>query len=278
MANHQEPTRGAEDARRQDAVPAQPETRKEHSFSSRSKKAKRRHKYDSSSEESNEDTDGSSSDSISSYDGERRRRRQSKHHGPTGRTKVGRFGNLRELKPTNSLYKELLSYRYYRLNSTSQKRTTKQTAKVSSFIERMELTSMGHRFDGYDPIKVLDFLSRFVSESNVLGMSEGQANLALPKVLLGFASFFVATTAGNDHADFEWFMIPALSILSNSSLMTAVCRGGRHLKPEWIGLSSVSSKLCETETFAGRISSRDQATTPESRNADPIFCWTFSGR
>ena len=40
-----------------------------------------------------------------------------------------------------------------------------------------------HTFDGSDPIKIFDFLTRFVNEADMLSMSEAQAFIALPNFL-----------------------------------------------------------------------------------------------
>lgn len=48
----------------------------------------------------------------------------------------------------------------------------------------MELASKDHRFSRVDPIQVLDFLSRYVRESDI---QEAQAFIALPSLLIGFA-------------------------------------------------------------------------------------------
>ena len=40
-----------------------------------------------------------------------------------------------------------------------------------------------HTFDGSDPIKIFDFLTRFVNEADILAMSEAQVFIALPTFL-----------------------------------------------------------------------------------------------
>ena len=51
----------------------------------------------------------------------------------------------------------------------------------------MEYSLKEFRFNGQDPIRVLSFLAKFVEEAELLHMTEAQAFLALPKLLLGFA-------------------------------------------------------------------------------------------
>ena len=54
-------------------------------------------------------------------------------------------------------------------------------------MKRMEYTLKEYSFNGTDPIRVLAFLAKFVEEAEILRMSEGQAFMALPKLLTGFA-------------------------------------------------------------------------------------------
>lgn len=81
----------------------------------------------------------------------------------------------------------MLSYRKYRLDDATQRRSSRTTGKVHDFLKRMELTLKDHRFSGEDPIRVLDFLARYVKEANIQAMSEAQAFIALPSFLIGFA-------------------------------------------------------------------------------------------
>ena len=64
------------------------------------------------------------------------------------------------MRATNPLYDQLLDYRYYRLRKTSQSRSSRDTGKAKEYVKRMEY---------------------------ILCMSEGQAFIALPKLLTGFA-------------------------------------------------------------------------------------------
>ena len=73
------------------------------------------------------------------------------------------------------------------------------TGKVRDFIKRMDTSLQRHRFSGGDPVLILEFLRRFVQEADILGMSEAQAFLALPKFLDGTAEahFFAAHDASS---------------------------------------------------------------------------------
>ena len=96
-------------------------------------------------------------------------------------------GGLKELQPTNLLFRSLLSYRTYRLGDLSDPRTPRGNSKIKDRITRLELPMRCHTFDGRDPIHVLDFLARFVREADMLKMSEAQACIAVPYFLRGHA-------------------------------------------------------------------------------------------
>ena len=135
---------------------------------------------DPSSDEDRRSQPSSSSDEEDNHFRSRRDTRNRKSKG-------AKYPGLKELSPTNSLYKDALSYRSYRLEDTSQRRTSRETGKVRDYIKRMDIKLKQHHFTGEDPIMVLDFLARFVREANIQEMSEAQAFLALPHFLDGFA-------------------------------------------------------------------------------------------
>lgn len=91
-----------------------------------------------------------------------------------------------EIRPKHLFYWKLLSYRYFRLDNLSLKRTYRETGKVKYCITRLILVTMKNS-SGEDPILVLDVLSRFGQEAGILDMSEPQAYIALPYVLLCLA-------------------------------------------------------------------------------------------
>lgn len=59
-------------------------------------------------------------------------------------------------------------------------RTTRGPDTVGDCIKRMPLSLRRHYLSGQYPIFVLDFLGRFMSETDKIKMSEGQAYVALP--------------------------------------------------------------------------------------------------
>ena len=58
---------------------------------------------------------------------------------------------------------------------------------MKDFIKRMGITLNERKFDGSDPILIIDFLVRFVKEANVHKLSEAQAFVTLPYFLNGMA-------------------------------------------------------------------------------------------
>ena len=119
----------------------------------------------------------------------RPRNRSSRSRRPPGisRSKGPRHEDpdFKEIRPSDPLYKKLLSYRYYRLNRLSSRRTGRETGKTRDHIRRMEITLRDHSFSGEDPIKVLEFLAAFRDEANTLEMTEAQAYVVLPYLLRG---------------------------------------------------------------------------------------------
>ena len=87
------------------------------------------------------------------------------------------------MRPTNHLYDVLVNYRYYRLKRRSSTRTGRETGKVKDHIRRLATAVNGLKFDGSDPIAILNFLTRFTEEADILEMKESQAFIALPHFL-----------------------------------------------------------------------------------------------
>ena len=95
--------------------------------------------------------------------------------------------NFRVIRPSDPLYRKLLSYRYYRLERTEAERTGRETAKTRDHIKRMEITMKEAMFSGEDPILVLEFLAKYCKEADLLEMTEAQAYVVLPYLLKGSA-------------------------------------------------------------------------------------------
>ena len=138
---------------------------------------------DTSESSDSSDTSLTSNNSSSTSEGRSRPTRPTGRGGVHSRAKGKKHPTLRTLRPTNHLYDVVLNYRYYRLKRRASGRTGHETGKVKDHIRRMHTASSDLGFDGSDPIAILSFLSRFVSEADILTMKESQALLALPYFL-----------------------------------------------------------------------------------------------
>ena len=59
-------------------------------------------------------------------------------------------------------------------------RTVAETSEVRVHIRNFALMMKQHAFDGSDPMKIFEIISRFVNEADMHRMSEAQAFIALP--------------------------------------------------------------------------------------------------
>ena len=113
------------------------------------------------------------------------------------RRKGPKHKGLKELRPTNLLFRSLLRYRTYRFGDLSDQRTPRGTSKIKDHIKRFELTMRGHTFHGEDPIHLLDYFAHFVRDADTLKMSEAQTCIAVPYFLRGNAEQQFNTVRGS---------------------------------------------------------------------------------
>jgi hypothetical protein len=95
-----------------------------------------------------------------------------------------RVPGLQEIIPSRSAYRRLLSYRTYRLVNKSKRFDPTVTAKLPSYAKRMK-HSFEEKFDGTEPIAVLDFLFSFEETADHNRVSEGAATRLMPYFLKG---------------------------------------------------------------------------------------------
>ena len=100
------------------------------------------------------------------------------------RIKGPKVPGLEEIVPSRSAYRRLLSYRTYRLANTSQRYDPTVTAKLATYAKRMK-HSLEEKFDGNEPIAVLDFLRSFKETADHNKVSEGAAARLMPYFLKG---------------------------------------------------------------------------------------------
>ena len=102
------------------------------------------------------------------------------------REKGARYPGLYTIKPADPTFDRLLNYRYYRLQRTRVTRSSERTLEVKKHIKSLDL-SLRKKFTGKDPVMILNFLTRFVEEADIIKMTEAQALLALPHYLMDSA-------------------------------------------------------------------------------------------
>ena len=90
-----------------------------------------------------------------------------------------------ERNPRNQRFRKVLSYKKYRLEKRSTKRSGSVRKRVSTWTKRMS-TSVA-KFSGKDPISVLKFLATFKIAADNNGIPEGGACLVLRNFLEGRA-------------------------------------------------------------------------------------------
>lgn len=145
------------------------------SDSDSSERRRRKRQKAKKSRRSSKDLDNPSSDEDSD---EAPRRRSKPWKGP-------KQAGLKELKPSDPRFKEVLSYRRYRLRNTDGKRGTKVSKQTGVYARRFSHVLSPLVFDGENPIGILQFLTAFKNELDSNGLSEGAALLLCPKFLIG---------------------------------------------------------------------------------------------
>ena len=98
-----------------------------------------------------------------------------------------RVEGLKELRPSDPRFTDVLSYRRYRLLNTSSYRGSQVQREVGVYSRRMSHVMQKLIFDGRTPIAILRFLSTFKKELDRNGLSEGSAVMLCPKFLDGEA-------------------------------------------------------------------------------------------
>lgn len=129
------------------------------------KKERSRKRHDSSSSES--DSSSSSSDSEGS-DGSYVERKQHK----LSRKSRGR---LTVIRPTLEIFRNAVNYKSYRLIKRSANYQDSGHSRIARLERKMKVQMGEHRFNGSDPITILDFLDRFRETCDKHSVSEGLA-------------------------------------------------------------------------------------------------------
>jgi hypothetical protein len=95
---------------------------------------------------------------------------------------------LEETIPSRSDYKNLVSYRTYRLANRINRYNAAVTGKMSTYLKRVKhAISQDDRFSGDEPIEVLAFLKTFKEAADHNELSEAAAARLIPYFLTGAA-------------------------------------------------------------------------------------------
>ena len=154
-----------------DLSPPNPDTRSR----DRDRKRVSRNRGSSRRSSSGSSSDGSNSCGYSSSDSEKEKSRRRALR-----------KTLTELNPSNRMFAKVLSYKNYRLYKRNPSESGRVRRKVSSWTKRMA-TTVG-KFNGSDPISVIQFLAKFKVAADNNGIPEGGAKLVLRNFLSGRAA------------------------------------------------------------------------------------------
>jgi hypothetical protein len=99
---------------------------------------------------------------------------------PPGRGPV--VPGLREIVPSGSDYRYLVSYRTYRLENRSPSYDKIVTTKLSSYVKRLK-HAVEDKFGGNEPTEILSFLRTFKEAADHNDMGEGAAARLIPYFL-----------------------------------------------------------------------------------------------
>jgi len=110
---------------------------------------------------------------------------------PKSRTRPSWVGpkhrGIRELSPRNSAFRQVLSYRRYRLINTSAYCGPEVTAQTSSVVKSLRPVMKNRKFDGTKPMAIVGFLALLKRQFDQAKVGEGAALLVMPEYLGGHA-------------------------------------------------------------------------------------------
>ena len=88
------------------------------------------------------------------------------------------FG-IQSIKPANRLPKTFISYRLYMIKRNSNIRKSNGTIEMHTYLKNLSLKMNWYFFDWTDLIVCFYFITRFVSEADMISMAEAQAFIVL---------------------------------------------------------------------------------------------------
>lgn len=99
------------------------------------------------------------------------------------REKALSYPGLKELLSVELMCTKLLYHRLYLLQNRKSSGNHHDTGRVKDYIESMGLSMAEHHFTGKRPMRILNFLVRFVREPKSQGMRKAQEFIKLPASL-----------------------------------------------------------------------------------------------
>lgn len=95
------------------------------------------------------------------------------------------------MKPSELSSDCLGNYQFYRLMNTSHVGLAEEPRKLREQVKTFWTTHEDIKFSGDDPNLELDFLTRFVEDTDALGVFEAREFLIMPKLLTDQAKRFL---------------------------------------------------------------------------------------
>ena len=135
-------------------------------------------------------------------------------------------------------FRRILDYRYYRLHKRSPRYDADVASRVAKWTRQLE-ASLKIRFDGSDPLAVLQFLHSFVEAANTNGIKEGAAVYVLRSFLDSPArEEFTAARATAFPAAVDWLLMtfaPVSALAAEYKAISSLVQGQRE-SPRDFGL------------------------------------------
>ena len=135
-------------------------------------------------------------------------------------------------------FRRILDYRYYRLHKRSPRYDAEVAGRVAKWTRQLE-ASLKLRFDGSDPLAVLQFLHAFVEAANTNGIKEGAAVYLLRSFLDSPArEEFTAARATAFPVAVDWLLTtfaPVSALAAEHKAISSLAQGQRE-SPREFGL------------------------------------------
>ena len=133
-------------------------------------------------------------------------------------------------------FRRVLDYRYYRLHKRSDRYDANDARRVSKWTRQLE-ASLKLRFDGTDPLSILQFLSSFVEAANTNGIREGAALHVLGSFLSSPAKAeFTAFHSTAYPVAVDWLLMtyaPVSAVASEYKAISSMGQGRRESPREF---------------------------------------------